>query len=166
MNSLSSSITKNQHLIELEIDDVESFECFADNFSFKCVWQQSDVNLRIINQFMEEMNIYDSNEFGDYTPSDILELLSSSFPSGSFDNPIVEAGEKSSNELSFASTLVTLISSTPILKGRRNMKAKFQGDSSPILSPTDLDRRLLPRKRLQMSFEQDGDEDNENLIKV
>lgn len=139
----------------MDVAEVESFECFVENLSFKCVWQQPDENLQIINQFMEEININDTNEYGDCSPSDISALLSSSFPSGPAD-----AIEEHSNDLSLASTLLTIISSTPIARGPNALYIfKLFGDTSPIMCPRRRDKlyrtEKFQRKRLQMNFESD-----------
>ena len=169
---MSSDLQSSLKLEQIDENvDMESFECFVDNFSFKCVWQQPDVDMEIINQFMEEINIYDSNEYGDHSPSDILALLSSSFPSGPFNSDEelpIDVVEKQPNDMSSAfSTFFNVISSTPIFKGsnelsiskrsRDELTSEFLIDASPIMRPVISNKRFLTRKRLQMSFESDDD---------
>lgn len=89
-----------------------SIECFADNVKFKCVWQQPEVNMHIINQIMNQMNIFNDNEYGDCTPSNITALISASFPScetleGFNDGDNVDC-DKNDSEIS------TFVASTPI----------------------------------------------------
>lgn len=123
---------------------------------------------------MEQINIYDSNEFGDQTPSNILELLSSSFPSGvSEDLPTTVEHSKHT----FHDDSVTFLSSTPLHKGsercsstkRKNDKLAFQdfNDLSPILSQPR-QKKALTKKRLQMSLELDDLEleSNKKMMKT
>lgn len=177
MEPLAGNVSSNlQHSFALEQtneEQVESFECFVDNLSFRCVWQQPDVNMHIINQFMEEINIYDSNEYGDFTPCDVLALLSSSFPSGPFNDETPHVVDEKPGDLSFTSTF---ISSTPVLRDSNDLSGlkrrqdaldfQFLANVSPILYSKNKDKLLLTRKRLQMSFESDVDENTKKVIKI
>lgn len=80
----------------------KSIECFADNVKFTCVWQQPEVNMHIINQVMNQINIYNDNSYSDCTPTNISELISASFPScESFDEePDIEKNAKNNVMLS------------------------------------------------------------------
>lgn len=173
MNSNSENVSANLQssygVDEIEIGESASFECYADKLAFKCVWQHPDVNMQIINQFMEQINIYDSNEFGDQTPSNIMELLSSSFPSGIVEDlPAVDEQSKQK-----AHEEVTFYSSTPLHKGsdyfssakRKNDKLAFQdfNDASPILTQK-VQRKVLTKKRLQMSLELEDELENSKKI--
>lgn len=154
--NLQSSFSVDQN----EIGESASFECYADKLNFKCVWQHPDINMHVINQFMEQINIYDSNEYGDQTPSNIMDLLSSSFPSGvsgeahdDQDKPTIMHHDDDS---------LTFVSSTPLHKGtdcrsstkKRNEKLAFQvfNDASPILHHKR-QKCALTQRRLEMSQE-------------
>lgn len=160
--NISSNLQRSYKLEQMDCGEEESFECFADNLSFRCIWQQPDLDMNIINQFMEEINIYDSNEHGDYTP-DVLALLSSSFPSETFSEVLPMDIEEKPNDITF-------VSSTPISKTSPETSSfYFLGDASPILCPqlTDFNVRLLPRRRLQMTFEtEDVNENSPKSIKI
>ncbi|KAG5676000.1 hypothetical protein PVAND_005855 [Polypedilum vanderplanki] len=72
--SFGNEISKN-------VKNEESIECYADNVKFACVWQRPEVNVHIINQIINQINVFNDNEYGDCTPSNITALISASFPS-------------------------------------------------------------------------------------
>lgn len=170
--NVSANLQSSFSVDEIEIGESASFECYADKLAFKCVWQHPDVNMHIINQFMEQINIYDSNEFGDQTPSNIMDLLSSSFPSGFGEDlpPVEEPPAQAKPE-----ETVTFFASTPLHKGsdccssakRRNDKKAFQdfNDASPILSQPR-QKAVLTKKRLHMSQETEELEGSRKLLKT
>lgn len=143
-----------------------SIECFADNVKFTCVWQQPEVNMHIINQIMNQINIFNDNDYGDCTPSNITALISSSFPSsvtleGFNDGDNVECDEKK-EDMEMASTFVA---STPISTIKMSDEARSINensanddkqqllnafnDTSPILFQSR-QRSLYTRKKLHM----------------
>lgn len=149
-----------------------SIECHADELKFKCVWQQPVASIQTINQFMEQINIYDdTNEFGDQTPSNLTALLSSSFPSGVGDD---EKSNEDEDQLNFS---VFFAASTPCVKlanerqsttrKRDRQVIKDFNDTSPVLYSSrkalTRDLRVLNRKRLQMSFNFDEEFQGKDL---
>jgi hypothetical protein len=142
-------------------DRQKSIECIADNLVFKCVWQKPEVNMHLVNQFMNQLNIYNDNEeYEDQTPSNISALLSSSFPSG------VVSEKNMDVEEDIEQNVPQFISSTPYAKDSSKIdcsSAKQRSDTlafqefnkvSPILSPHRRKNNILTkRRRLQYSFE-------------
>lgn len=144
-----------------EVDLEAEVECFFDKFSYSAVWVDPNVNMHMINEFMEQINIYDTCELGDETPSKFLELLSASFSSG--------FGEESMTAKKTAKTAdcnndeptspATFFYSTPYQKRssakRRNESVALQefSNTSPILCPPEKSHKVLKKKRLEMSFE-------------
>lgn len=143
-----------------ENDEPKSIECIADNIEFKCVWKKKEVNMQLVNQFMNQVNIYDDNEYGDQTPSNILALLSSSFPSGTASEKDMQVDVDNEND--YGSFL--FVSSTPkkdlsqidcSSAKQRNDALAFEefNKASPIYSPMKRNKNILTRKRLQYSYE-------------
>lgn len=152
--------------IEVSKNDInlDTIECFADNIRFTCVWQQPEVNMHIINQVLNQLNIFNDYSYGDCTPTQISALISASFPScEAFDE------ENNANELQSGNmTATSFEASTPI----SNVKKSSEGDdkacdgdefenraqmlllafnnTSPIVF-TSRNRALYTKKRLQLS---------------
>lgn len=154
ISKTSSKMDHSGMKVDLEVD----VECYFDKFSYSAVWVDPNVNMHVINEFLEQINIYDTNEFGDQTPSNILELLSSLFPSG--------FGEGSppavSEQVDFISS-PKFVHSTPHQKWssakRKKEKLARQEFSmaspilgSPIAKP-DNSVKVLTKKKLDMSFD-------------
>lgn len=161
--SKSFDYKNSSELKKDENDEPKSIECIADKMSFKAVWQKSEVNMELVNQFMNQLNIYDDNEFGDQTPSNISALISSSFPSG----------DVSFNDMDFEEFgKPQFISSTP--HPLDSSKAEclnfdvtaFQefNRASPIYSPRK--RRIILTKRKLMFSIEDIEEKNFKVLKV
>lgn len=144
----------------------KSIECFADNIKLTCVWQQPEVNMHIINQVLNQINIYDDNSYDDRTPTNISDLISASFPSSA------NFGEEDMNNVSFSKNKIDSMlgfeASTPISDKSSQkihaeilskeedfaLKAKmlilaFQ-NTSPIMM-TSRQRLLYTKKRLEMN---------------
>lgn len=142
--------------------------------TFKSVWQQPVAGMHTINQFMEEINIYDdTDEYGDHTPSDIMALLSSSFPSGIADSD--KSMDEPSDKPEKLNFTIFFAASTPIAqapadrsstaKKRDQEVIKDFNNISPVVYSSNRaltrDNRVLTRKRLQMSFEFDNEDSEE-----
>lgn len=114
---------------ESDKNTTTNIEYFTDDLSFKCVWQESESQMRAINEFMDEIDINEIQKYADHTPSNISELLSaisSSFPSGSIEN------------MEIAEELYRPLTSTPYLdnsnySASENMSFSEFNDASPIL---------------------------------
>jgi hypothetical protein len=157
--------------LESSISADDGVEFQAHELTFKSVWQQPVAGMQTINQFMEEINIYDdTDEYGDRTPSDIMALLSSSFPSGIADS------DKSNDEPEQLNFAIFFAASTPYsvqpakdrsstAKKRDRQVIKDFNDISPVVYSSNRaftrDNRVLTRKRLQMSFEYDENDKGE-----
>ncbi|CAG9797803.1 unnamed protein product [Chironomus riparius] len=118
-----------------------SIECFADNVKFTCIWKQPEVNMHIINQIMNQINIYNDNEYGDCTPSNITALISSSFPSSSTleeinDGDNVDCDVKDNEILNF-------VASTPIPTIKTIDKMKPQNEGMLDISNDSKNQMLL-----------------------
>jgi hypothetical protein len=158
MENATSFDCKNLSGLKAESKDekmeTENIECIADKMEFKVVWQQ-DVNMQLVNQFMEQLDIYDENPFENQTPSNISALISSSFPSDEKNSKEIEV-ESDSEEFS-----PQFISSTPFHKDTSKSESlKFDftafeefNKASPIYSPPKKTRNILTKRRLQYSFE-------------
>lgn len=111
--------------VNFENGDVEqkSIECFADNVKLTCVWQQPEVNMHIINQIMNQINMFHDNSFGDCTPSNLTALISASFPSMSLNELSDDDNDDGNNnhpndvgdaDLIGFNNITTFVASTPI----------------------------------------------------
>lgn len=136
---VSNIMPQRDLAMELEENEFQSVSFYADEMKFMCVWQQATEELRMINKFMNNLNIHDENDFGDQTPSNILDLLSSSFPSG-IDEAQTESFEPD-DCAGIRESMGTIVSSfeasTPInaKRTRKSTSAKRKlefDDTSPI----------------------------------
>lgn len=137
----------------------KSIECFADNVKFTCVWQQPEVNMHIINQVLNQINIYNDNSYSDCTPTNISELISASFPScENFEEaPDIERNAKNNYMLTGfeASTPISTIkNSQRIVDNNVPEKEKNEqivwlafNNMSPIMY-SSRDRALFTKRRL------------------
>jgi hypothetical protein len=142
----------------------ENIECFADNVEFACVWRQPEVNMHIINQFLNQLNVFNDFSYDDCTPTSLTALLSASFPSCEVADED-EQEEAKDEDLPIAG----FEASTPIVKktvniSRENvmkneeknfeMKAEMIlmtfNNTSPILF-TSRNRGMFKKRRLQMN---------------
>lgn len=153
---------KNLSGFKDENDKSESIECIADKLDFKVVWQQSEINMQMVNEFMNQLDIYDEN---DQTPSNISALLSSSFPSGVSDQEKMEVDE---NIKRFAPQF---LSSTPY--PREDECQSFDitafeefNKASPIFNPPTRRTIVLTKKRLHYSCEDFSVEKNCKVLKI
>lgn len=144
----------------------KSIECFADNLKFACVWQQPEVNMHIINQVLNQLNIFNDNSYSDCTPTNISELLSASFPSceafESDENNEDESQSKDMTVTSFeASTPVSTIKkSNKEINGEGDERKEFENrrqmllvafnNMSPIVF-TSRNRAMYTKKRLHLN---------------
>lgn len=160
-NSGNNSHTNNEQ---------KSIECFADNVKFTCIWKQPEVNMHIINQIMNQINIYNDNEYGDCTPSNITALISSSFPSSSTleeinDGDNVDCEAKNNEILKFvASTPISTIKTVDVMKplndgmhdisdeSKKQMLLFAFNHTSPIVF-SSRNRTLYTKKKLHMGSE-------------
>lgn len=116
MNSLNGSSNENNE---------KSIECFADNVKFTCVWQQPEVNMHIINQVLNQINIYNDNSYSDCTPTNISELISASFPScENFEEAPDIARNAKNNDM-----LTGFIASTPISTTKNSQQTADENGS-------------------------------------
>jgi hypothetical protein len=155
----------------------ESIECFADNVKFTCVWQRPEVNMHIINQIMNQINVYHDNDYDDCTPSNITALISASFSSAEILNELSDGisiavaavndddndddgykhGEVSDITASFvASTPISTIKTSGEMialnddkNGRQMLSLAFR-DTSPILIASR-QRIMYTKRRLHLS---------------
>ena len=140
----------------------KSIECFADNVKFTCVWQQPEVNMHIINQVLNQINIYNDNSYSDCTPTNISELISASFPSSENfeETPDIERNAKNNY------MLTGFIASTPISTNKNSQsivdnnvpeeekKDKFVWLAFKNLSPimfSSRHRALFTKRRLYVN---------------
>jgi hypothetical protein len=151
MESATSFDCKNLSEIKVDNMETEAVECIADNIEMKVVWQQ-EVNMQLVNEFMDQLDIYDDMEL--QTPSNISAMISSSFPSGdvSSKEPVSDDSEEFSPQF---------ISSTPYRKDSSQSDSinfdfsAFEefNKASPIYCPKKPTKYALTKKRLQYSFE-------------
>lgn len=142
-----------------------SIENIADQLDFKVVWQQSGVDMMMVNEFMNQLDIYDEN---DQTPSNISALLSSSFPSGVSDQDKMEVDVKSER------TAPQFLSSTPYSKDTMEDACRsfditaFEefNKASPIFNPPTRRTIVLTKKRLHYSCEDFSVEKNCKVLKT
>jgi hypothetical protein len=150
----NESIVININIETLNENDDKDIECFADNIKMTCVWDQPQINLHFINQVMNQINIYNDNEFGDCTPSNLSELLSASFPSCDVIDELDDDG---------SDIITTFVASTPIsvLKSNEQTILSHEDvtkeallnafkDTSPIVFQSR-HRALFTKKRLELS---------------
>jgi hypothetical protein len=58
-------------------DKQENVECIVDKMEFKTVWEQPEVNMQLVNQFMNQLNISNDNEIEDQSfDSNIMNIVS------------------------------------------------------------------------------------------
>lgn len=154
-------------------NEPKHIECIADKLEFKCVWQKPEVDMQLVNQFMNQLNIYNDNEYDDQTPSNLSALLSSSFPSGVVSEKDMDVDE----DIEYF--VPQFISSTPYPKDSSKIEcssAKQKSDLefqefnkvSPIYSAPRRQKNILTKRRLQYSFEFEefGFERKMKLLKI
>jgi len=169
-NNFGSCLETTPEINENSNNEQKSIECFADNVQFTCVWKQPEVNMHVINQIMNQMNIFDDNEYGDCTLSNITALISSSFPSSSTleqinDGDNVDCEVKDNEILKFvASTPISTIKTTDVMKPQIQDILDLSDDSkqqmllfafnhtSPIVF-TSRHRTLYTKKKLHLGSE-------------
>lgn len=156
INPLTSNTIENNKSRE------KSVECIADKLEFECVWLHPEVDMHLVNQFMNQINVFDDNEYGDNTPSNISELLSASFPSGGIVDVSMNEDEDQINlststpqqkDLSDPNCSATKIRQ----KKKRSFHSEFIIDASPILF-TSRNRQVFMRRRCRLSFDDMDDE--------
>lgn len=168
---VSNNMPQQDLSMELEEREFQSVSFYADELKFTCVWRQPTEELQMINQIMNNLNINDENEFGDQTPSNILDLLSSSFPG--IDDAQTESFEPDvSNAENVESIVSSFEASTPNAKRTSkssSAKEKLEfDDTSPILfSPRHSRSSLrstgkLSRRKLDTS--QEFEEGNFDIV--
>lgn len=156
----------NAFKIETSLGE-KSIECFADNVKFECVWQQPEINMHIINQFLNQLNVFNDYSHDDCTPTNITALLSASFPSCEVAEEEDEKEDGEDEDLPIAG----FEASTPIVKkSEKNVqenvaviedeKKNFEmnaemilmafNNTSPILF-TSRNRGMFKKRRLQMN---------------
>lgn len=157
--NISENLPKSFEDEAIEVDDDNSktisIEYIADKVSFHCVWQQPEVNMQLINEFMNGVNVDSDHEYGDFTPSnmsDLMSAISASFPSGSINEM----------DLDDATSYYEPSTSTPMEKtssneASANLKMNFGDfqDASPIMF-TSRQRQVFKLRRCRLSFEDDS----------
>jgi hypothetical protein len=157
------------------VTEQKSAEFLADSIKFACVWQRPEVNMHIINQIINQMNVFHDNEYGDCTPSNITALISASFPSTEIFNELSAAicdDEDGNNDkisdgkkhADISDITATFVASTPVstiktsrdifaLKDTNNDKQMLLlalKDTSPIFL-SSRPKTLFSRRRLHLS---------------
>lgn len=105
------ALCRNEVKTTLNNSRDERIECFVDRVKFTCIWQQSEVNAEQINDIMGQMNIDDTNEYGDQTPSNIAAFLSTSLESNAVDNLCPDSDDEMDVTQRYEAAIV---SSTPV----------------------------------------------------
>jgi hypothetical protein len=142
-------------IMEISENKENEKRVFPDLAKFKCVWLRPEPNMEMINQFMDDIKVYHNESFADKSPSNISELLSSSFPSGgeAIEDLVMEAEPYD----------VVIPTSTPqhkhnetereSAKRRRTQQAfKEFNDASPIPFTSQY-RDVFIKRRCRLSFD-------------
>lgn len=166
--NISDNLPKSFEDEAIDVDDDSSrtisIEYIADKVSFHCVWQQPEVDMQLVNEFMNGVNVDSDHEYGHFTPSnmtDLMSAISASFPSGSVNEM----------DLDDATTYHEPSTSTPMQKtssDEENAKPKMNfcdfEDASPIMF-TSRQRHVFKLRKCRLSFD-DGSFDVECKRKV
>lgn len=157
--NISDKLPKSFEDEAVAVDDnkskTTSIECSIDNMAYHCVWQQPEVNMQLINEFMNGVNVDCGREYGHCTPSNMTELMtaiSGSFPSGSTDE-MNSDDAISYNEPSTSTPIVKTSSNEENAEPKMNF-SDFQ-DTSPIMF-TSRQRQVFKMRRIRLNFDDDN----------
>lgn len=155
--NISGNLPTEMEVELKENDDLTNVECNVGNLEFKRVWEMEKVDMRFVNQFLNQLNIH--NLPHQQTASNLTAMLSSSFPS---DDETLSSDEiEVDEEIAFGHQFV---SSTPHAKDSKEFGrwANTESDvkafqefnkASPIHKTPQRKSRGLTKRRLQFSFE-------------
>lgn len=155
--------------------DSKNVEFFADNLSFKCVWEEKklddnilmenesmnqgnsengdDVILRMVNNFMDEVDIDDDIEYSPSVSALLAAISADAFSSGGFE----EVMSVEEEEYAFA-----ILTSTPLQKNyeansssaerRHQIEAAREFNEASPIPFTSRNRQVFMKRRCRLSF--------------